>query len=213
MNEAIELGQDLTDYVLRSSEPLGPVAARIIAETGLLPQRSMQIPPDEAILLRAIVRMVKPRHILEIGTFTGLSALVMASALPEDGHITCLDISEEFTARARAAWEEAGLSNRINLIIGSALESLAHLTGPYDIVFIDADKGNYRNYVERVLPMVPSGGMLLIDNTLWDRKVIEDNDEPDTVAIREFNEWFAAHPEVDVDMLAMADGVTIGIKR
>lgn len=213
MNKAIELPQPLTDYILASSEPLGAPAHRVIEDTSAMPEWGMQISPEEAIFLRAIVRLVRPARILEVGTFTGLSSLVMAGALPEGGRITCLDVSEEFTTRARRAWEEAGVADRITLILGPALASLAELEGPYDLAFIDADKGNYRAYAKAIVPLLRSGGVLMADNTLWKRKVVGPDGDDDTTAIRSFNEWLARHPELDVEMIALADGVTLGIKR
>lgn len=213
MDNAIELPQELLDYLFASSEPVHPVLDRIIFETQAMPERSMQITPDEALFLRTIVRLVKPLRILEIGTFTGLSSLIMASALPEGGRITCLDVSEEFTSIARQAWEEAGVADRIDLILGPALESLKMLSGPFELVFIDADKGNLQAYVEAVGPMVPSGGVVMVDNTLWRRLVISDDTSPSTSTIRSFNTWFVDHPDFDVEMIGIADGLTLAVKR
>lgn len=213
MNKAVEISDEMTRYVLESSDDLGPVAHRIIAETRAMPEWSMQISPDEAVLLRAMVRLVKPLRIVEVGTFTGLSSLVMAGALPDGGRITCLDISERFTAIARQAWEDAGVADRVDLVIGPALESLAAMAGPIDMAFVDADKGNYQAYVEALVPLLRKGGMLIVDNTLWRQKVYGDNQEPDTKALRSFNAWLVQQPDLDVDMLAMADGVTVAVKR
>ncbi len=213
MDNAIELPQELLDYLFASSEPVHPVLGRVITETQEMAERSMQITPDEALFLRAMVRLVKPARILEIGTFTGLSSLIMASALPEGGRITCLDVSEEFTAIARRAWEEGGVSDRIDLILGPALETLESLSGPYELVFIDADKGNLQAYVEAVAPMVPSGGVVMVDNTLWRRLVFGDDTSPSTNTIRAFNAWLLEHPAFDVEMIGIADGLTLAIKR
>ena len=213
MNKAIELSPELTEYILASSEDLGPVAPRVIAETMRMPESSMQISPDEAIFLRAMVRLLQPMRILEVGTFTGLSSLVMAGVLPEGGRVTCLDISDEYTTKAREAWRAAGVSNRIELIIGPALETLATLEGPYDLAFVDADKENLRAYVEAIGPMLEPGAVLMVDNTLWRQKVIGPESDHNIAAVREFNGWFVEHPDFDVEMLALADGVTLGIKR
>jgi len=138
---------------------------------------------------------------------------VMASALPDDARITCLDISEEYTTVARRAWEEAGVSDRIDLILGPALDTLAQLEGPYELVFIDADKGNLQAYVELVLPLLPSGGLIMVDNTLWRQQVIQPDPSPSTLIIQRFNAWLVAHPGLDVEMIGIADGVTLAIKR
>ena len=213
MDNAIELPEELQDYIFASSEPVHSVVRRIIAETQAMPERSMQITPDEAIFLRAMVRLIRPEAILEIGTFTGLSSLIMAGALVDGGRMTCLDISDEFTAIARQAWAEAGVADRIDLIIGPALASIARLDGPFQLVFIDADKENLQAYVEAVTPKVPQGGVLMVDNTLWRRQVITDDASASTVTIRAFNQWLLTHPAFDVEMIGIADGLTLAIKK
>lgn len=213
MDNAIELPEELQDYIFASSEPVHPVVRRIIAETQAMPERSMQITPDEAIFLRAMVRLIRPDAILEIGTFTGLSSLIMAGALVDGGRMTCLDISDEFTAIARQAWAEAGVADRIDLIIGPALESIARLDGPFQLVFIDADKENLQAYVEAVTPKVPQGGVVMVDNTLWRRQVITDDASASTLTIRAFNQWLVAHRAFDVEMIGIADGLTLAIKK
>ena len=213
MDNAIELPEELQDYIFASSEPVHPVVRRIIAETQAMPERSMQITPDEAIFLRAMVRLIRPDAILEIGTFTGLSSLIMAGALVDGGRMTCLDISDEFTAIARRAWAEVGVADRIDLIIGPALESIARLDGPFQLVFIDADKENLQAYVEAVTPKVPQGGVVMVDNTLWRRQVITDDASASTLTIRAFNQWLVAHRAFDVEMIGIADGLTLAIKK
>lgn len=213
MDNAIELSDELREYIFDSSEPVHPVLRRIIDETQAMTERSMQVTPEQSIFLRAMVRLVKPQRILEIGTFTGLSSLVMASALPEGGRITCLDISEEFTAIARSAWDEAGVGDKIDLILGPALETISGLKGQYEMVFIDADKGNLQAYVEAVLPMLPIGGVVMVDNTLWRQLVVAGDPAPSTAIIQRFNAWLRDHPGFDVDMIGIADGVTLAIKR
>lgn len=213
MDNAIELSDELRQYIFDSSEPVHPALRRIIDETQAMSERSMQVTPEQSIFLRAMVRLVKPQRILEIGTFTGLSSLVMAGALPAGGRITCLDISEEFTAIARRAWHEAGVADKIDLILGPALQSIKELKGQYELVFIDADKGNLQAYVEAVLPMLPSGGVVMVDNTLWKQLVIAGDASPSTVIIQRFNVWLRDHPDFDVEMIGIADGVTLAIKR
>lgn len=213
MDNAIELSDELIDYIFGSSDPVPKGLRRVIEETQAMAERSMQITPEEALLLRSIVRLVRPNRILEIGTFTGLSSLIMASVLPEGGRITCLDISEEFTANARQVWHEAGVADRCDLIIGPALQSIATLTGPYELVFIDADKANLIPYVEAVYPLLPVGGVVLVDNTLWKQLVLGDDGSAGTRAVKAFNAWLVDHGGFDVDLIGIADGLTVAIKR
>lgn len=213
MDNAIELSDELRQYIFDSSEPVHPVLHRVIEQTQAMDERSMQVTPEQTIFLRTIVRLVRPKNILEIGTFTGLSSLVMASVLPDDARITCLDVSEEFTTVARQAWEEAGVSDSIDLILGPALDTLARLEGPFELVFIDADKGNLQAYVEAVSPMMPSGGVIMVDNTLWRQQVIQPDPSPSTLTIQRFNAWLVANSDFDVEMIGIADGVTLAIKR
>lgn len=213
MDNAIELADELRQYIFESSEPIHPVVYRVIEQTQAMDQRSMQVTPEQTILLRAIVRLVQPQNILEIGTFTGLSSLIMASVLPEGARITCLDVSEEYTSLARQAWEEAAVADRIDLILAPALETLARLKGPYELAFIDADKENLQAYVEAVAPMMPSGGVIMVDNTLWRQQVIQPDPSASTLTIQRFNAWLVQNRDFDVEMIGIADGLTLAIKR
>ncbi len=206
----------LAEYVVDHSMPPGPVHRWLVDETARrFPDRvSMQIDPEQGPLLALLVKVTGARRVLEIGTFTGLSSLWMAGALPEGGRIVCLDVSEEFTALAREAWERAGVSERIELRLAPALDSLADLEGPFDLAFLDADKENYPAYLDALVGLVRPGGIIVADNTLWYGRVIDPDDtSDDTEGIRRFNDAAAASPDLDVALLPMADGVTVMYRR
>lgn len=167
-----------------------------------------------------LVELIGARKILEVGVFTGYSSTSLALALPPDGHITACDINEEFTAVARRYWDQAGVSDKIDLRLGPALDTLDSLiaeghSGSYDLAFIDADKANYDGYYERALDLLRVGGLLLVDNVLWNGKVVEDSafDDADTAAIRTLNEKIHADPRVTISLLPIADGLTLALKR
>jgi caffeoyl-CoA O-methyltransferase len=175
----------------------------------------MQIGDDQAVLLEILARATGARRAVEIGTFTGYSSLALARGMGPDGRLLCLDVSEEWTAIARAAWEKAGVADRIELRIGPALDTLRDLpTVLFDLAFVDADKTNYSAYVEELVPRIRPGGLLLVDNTLWSGAVLDDKDETDdTVAIRAVNELIAADSRVRVVILPIGDGLTLATRR
>jgi caffeoyl-CoA O-methyltransferase len=153
---------------------------------------------------------------VEVGTFTGYSALAVARALPADGHLLCCDVSEEWTTIARKYWELAGLVDRIDLVIAPAIETLSNLPAdpPIDLAFIDADKGAYVDYYEAILPRLSDRGMILVDNTLWSGTVADPAvDEESAVALRAFNDHVLADPRSEVALLSIGDGVTIIRRR
>jgi caffeoyl-CoA O-methyltransferase len=171
----------------------------------------MQIGDDQAVLLEILARATGARRALEIGTFTGYSALALARGMGPEGRLLCLDISEEWTAIARAHWEKAGVADRIELRIGPALDTLRDLPPVlFDLAFVDADKSGYGDYYEELVPRIRPGGLLLVDNTLWGGSVLDEkNDTEDTLAIRAVNERIAADPRVRVVLLPIGDGLTI----
>ena len=192
------------------------VGRKVIEETARhYPELSrMQIHPLQGPFLALLMKLIGAKKVLEIGTFTGLSSLWMAEALPEGGHLVCCDLSEEYTAHARRAWEEAGVADRITLLIGSARDTLSRLEGPFDMAFLDADKPNYPLYLESLTQLVTSGGVIVADNTLWSGRVIDAADQtPETTGIRRFNDAVAASPDLEAVLLPFADGVTVIRRR
>jgi caffeoyl-CoA O-methyltransferase len=174
----------------------------------------MQIGPDQGALLQVLVRMLRAQRCIEVGTFTGYSALSVALALPRDGKIVCCDVSEEWTAIARRYWKKAGVAAKIDLRIAPALDTLAKLRGRYDFAFIDADKPNYWKYYERCVALLRKGGVVAIDNTLWGGSVIDPSDRSkSTVALREFNQRVAKDRRVDIALVPVGDGLTLAVKR
>jgi caffeoyl-CoA O-methyltransferase len=196
-----------------TSEP--PIFKQLAEETIATTRApQMMVGHLEGRFLKMLVAMLRPRHILEIGTFTGYSSLSMAEALPPGGRITCLDISEKHAAIARRYHREAGYADRVDIVVGPAIDSLKSLPGPFDLVFIDADKENYRNYYEDVLPKLSANGVIAVDNVLWSGRVIaEDARDADTEAIRRFNDFVAADPRVECVLLTVRDGVTLIRRR
>jgi len=215
----IQLTDALHEYLLAVSLREPPLLRRLREETAAQPSAGMQISPEQGQFMGLLARLTGARRCLEIGVFTGYSSLSVALALPEDGRIVACDVSEPWTAIARRYWREAGVEGRIDLRLGPALDTLDRLlaTGEaasYDLAFIDADKENYLGYYERVLQLLRPGGLVVVDNTLWDGRVADpENAEPDTVAIRHFNEHLAHDGRVDLSLLPIGDGLTLARKR
>ena len=211
------LTPELSDYLVEHGTPPDPVQRALIDETAALGSvAGMQIAPEQGAFLTTFTRLVGARRAIEIGTFTGYSALCIARGLPDDGALVCCDVSEEWTAIGRKAWESAGVSERIDLRIAPALETLASLPGDavFDLAFIDADKPNYANYFDALLPRIRPNGAILVDNVLWDGNVVKDDVTDDnTLAIKAFNDKVARDDRVDTVMLPLADGLTICRKR
>lgn len=204
-------------YVIDHSMTLERRHLDLIAETEHLfgDRALLQVPPEQAMLMRMLTQITHASNALEIGTFTGLSAMFIAEGLGEAGALTCLDIDPVATAVARRHWDASGIGDRIELIVGPATDSLEELSDRrFDLVFIDADKPGYVGYFDAVLPMVESGGLIVADNTLYQGKVVDESDDHRTsVALREFNAHVARHPGVEVVMLPVFDGITLIRKR
>lgn len=206
-------------YLLRTSIREPEVARRLREETQQLRNAQMQIGPDQGQFMQLLVQVIGARKTIEVGVFTGYSALWVALGLPKDGRIIACDISEEYTAVGRRYWKDAGVDQKIDLRIGPALETLDALlkeeqAGKFDFAFIDADKTNYQNYYERALKLLRTGGLIAIDNTLWSGNVANpDVHDPDTVAIRHLNEQLHRDERVTVSMLTVGDGLTLAMKR
>ncbi|HSJ29470.1 MAG TPA: O-methyltransferase, partial [Acidimicrobiia bacterium] len=167
---------------------------------------------EQGRLLHLLVKLTGATRLLEIGTFTGMSALWMARALPPDGHLLCLDVSEEWTGIARRYWARAGVDHLIDLELGPALDTLRAMTPEpaFHLAFIDADKPNYPAYLDEVVPRLHPGGLLVADNVLWSGRVVDGGDETeDTEAIRRFNRIVVDHPELEAVVLPISDGMTL----
>jgi caffeoyl-CoA O-methyltransferase len=211
------LSSELADYLVSHGTRPDAVQQALIEETATLGAvAGMQIAPEQGAFLTVLTRLIGARRAIEIGTFTGYSALCIARGLPADGRLVCCDVSEEWTAIGRRAWGAAGVADRIDLRIAPALETLAALPADttFDLAFIDADKPNYPNYFEALLPKMRDNGAILVDNVLWDGRVVKpDADDENTVAIRAFNDKVANDRRVDTVMLPIADGLTLARKR
>jgi predicted O-methyltransferase YrrM len=196
-----------------------PVQRRLRAETAALPEARMQVGPDQAALLALLARLTGTRRALEIGTFTGYSALAIAGALPEGGRLVTCDVSRGWTDLARRYWDEAGLSGRIELRLGPAVRTLAALrqgegAGAFDFAFIDADKEEYDAYYEACLDLLRPGGLLAVDNTLWSGAVADPSArDPETEAIRALNAKIRDDGRVEACLLTVGDGLTLARKR
>jgi O-methyltransferase len=205
----------LYEYVLSVSLREPDVFRELRAETARLSECEWQIAPEQGPLLAMLVELMGAKSCLEIGTFTGYSAAWVASALPAGGSITCCEVNETYAAIARKYWNQAGLTAKIDLRMGPALETLrAFPTAHFDYAFIDADKANYDAYYERCLEVVRRGGLILIDNTLWDGKVADQSvTDEDTAAIRALNAKLFTDSRVSLCFLPFADGLTLARKN
>jgi predicted O-methyltransferase YrrM len=207
------------EYLIANSLREPAILRRLREETAALPRASMQISPDHGQFMALIVQLIGARRTLEVGVFTGYSALAVALALPSGGKMVACDISEEYTGVARKYWKEAGVDHMIDLRLAPALETLRGLiaqgeTGRFDFAFIDADKTSYEGYYECAMELIRPGGLIMIDNTLWSGRVADaaENDA-DTVALRAFNQKLHADSRVSLSMLPLSDGVTLALKR
>ncbi len=207
---------DIERYAAEHTSPEPPELEAVAAETQeqFAGRAGMLTGHLEGAFLRAVVAMTGARRVLEIGMFTGYSAMAMASALPDDGRLVTLEVSEEHAALARRHIEASPWADRIEVLMGPAIESLARLDGPFDVVFIDADKTNYRNYYDAVLPKLSKRGVILIDNVLWSGRVLDASaTDDDTRAIVELNDVIVADDRVEVVLLPIRDGVSLIRRR
>jgi caffeoyl-CoA O-methyltransferase len=218
-NRSIGLDGPLYDYLLAASLREAPVLARLRAETAEHPRVNMQIAPEQGQFMALLARLTGAVRCIEVGVFTGYSSLAVALALPPGGRIVACDISPEYTAVAQRYWAEAGVADRIDLRLGPALETLDALLADgaeatCDFAFIDADKGGYLDYYERLLRLLRPGGLVAVDNTLWDGRVADEHDdEPDTRAIRAFNDRLRDDERIDLSLVPIGDGLTLARKR
>jgi caffeoyl-CoA O-methyltransferase len=212
--EGILHSLDLGRYLLDNSTQPDQILTDLVDETRrAVPERmSMQISADQGQLLTMLVQVTGARSVVEVGTFTGYSSICLARGLPPDGHLLCCDVSEEWTAIARRNWDKAGLSDRIELRLGPAADTLRSLPiePQFDLAFIDADKGGYPVYYEEILKRLRPGGLICVDNVLWSGRVADRSiTDGNTQVIRDFNEMVAADPRVTVVVLAVADGLSL----
>jgi caffeoyl-CoA O-methyltransferase len=213
------LTPELSDYVRASSEPPDDVAADLLAETAALAERgevppTFQIAQEQGTFMTALTRALGVRRAIEIGTFTGFSALCVARGLAADGRLTCLDVSEQYTAVARRYWERAGVADRIELRLGDAHETLRALPAEptFGLAFVDADKTGYPDYVEQLHPRMADNGVVLLDNTLRGGGVLAPETDDDR-AVAELNAALACDPRWETVLLPLADGLTMLRKR
>ncbi|AQY20471.1 O-methyltransferase [Streptomyces chattanoogensis] len=208
---------ELYDYVLAHNPPLDAVQRGLVEITHqrIPDMAEMQSAQEQGPLLAFLVRLIGARHIVEVGTFTGFSALSMAQALPPDGTLIACDVSEEWTAYGREAWAQAGVSDRIQLRIAPALDTLRAMPAdPHiDLVYLDADKANYIPYWEEVVPRMRPGGLIVADNVLFHGQVTDPEVTGPALAIREFNDHVRADERMEAVMLTVADGVTVARRR
>jgi predicted O-methyltransferase YrrM len=208
----------IQEYIIERTVREAPILAELRLETASMPRAGMQIGPEQGQFMALIGHLTGARRYLEVGVFTGYSALAMALSMPEDARIVACDVSEEYTAVARRYWTRAGVAGRIDLRLGPALETLDALLGsgaePFDVAFIDADKENVDNYYERCLKLVRPGGVVLVDNVLWSGAVIDPSDnDVDTAALRALVAKAGKDERVDVSLLPLCDGLLIARKR
>ena len=207
------------NYLLETSIREPEIARRLREETQQRENAQMQIGPDQGQFMQLLVQLLRAKKTIEVGVFTGYSALWVAMGLPRDGRVIACDISEEYTSVARRYWKEAGVDKKIELKIGPALETLDELirrgqAETFDFAFIDADKTNYENYYERALRLLRVGGLIAIDNTIWSGKVADPaQQDDDTVAIRRLNEKLFRDERITLSMLTVGDGLTLALKR
>jgi len=212
--QTLYLNDPLYQYLQQVSVRETPLLARLRAETQALPEARWQVAPEQGQLLALLVGLIGAQRVIEVGTFTGYSALCMAQAM-EQGQLLCCDLEGSYNAIAWRYWQEAGVAQRIELRLAPALQTLATLPAQrYDLIFIDADKANYPRYLEESLRLLRVGGLLVFDNTLWSGRVLEEQPESaDTRAIQALNLALKDDPRVDLSMLPVGDGLTLCRKR
>ena len=206
---------EIEDYASASTTPEPDLLQEVARRTEALGERSRMLTGRlEGRLLNFLVGLVQPQQVLEIGCFTGYSALSMAEALPEGGRLYTCEISREHADIAQANFDRSPFGDRIQLCFGPALDTIANLDGPFGFVFVDADKSNYPRYYEAVLPKLAEGGLIAFDNVLWSGRVLDDDDDTDdTAAIRTLNARLAQDDRVEVVMLTVRDGLTLVRRR
>lgn len=217
-NHTLNLDEGLYQYLLNISSREHPVLSELRVATRTHPRAQMQIAPEQGQFMAFLIQLTNARRTIEVGVFTGYSALAVALALPPDGQIVACDISEEYTSMGRSYWEKAGVAQKIDLRLAPAVDTLDALiacgeAGHFDFAFIDADKTGYDAYYERCLQLVRPGGLIVIDNVLREGKVAYSAEDEDTAAIQALNIKLHDDQRIDLSMLPIADGVTLVRKR
>ena len=218
-NRTISLSPNLYEYLLEVSLRESDILRRLRQETALDPRANMQIAPEQGQFMAMLVGLMGAVRALEIGVFTGYSSICIAQALPKDGLLVACDVSEQWTRVARRYWREAGLEGKIDLRLAPAVETLDGLlkegeAGRFDFAFIDADKENYGIYYERCLELLRPGGLIAVDNTLWNGAVANPDDQrSDTLAIRDFNHGIHVDDRINLSLVPIGDGLTLARKR
>ena len=217
-DRTLNLDDALYQYLLEVSLREHPVLAKLRALTHQHPLARMQISPEQGQFMALLVKLIAARRTLEIGVFTGYSALAVALALPQDGCIVACDVSREYTDVARTYWEKAGVAAKIDLRLAPAVDTLDGLiaaghAGRFDFAFIDADKTSYDAYYERCLTLLRQGGLIAIDNVLWGGRVAHPAEDDDTAAIQALNRKLHGDARIDLSLLPISDGLTLARKR
>jgi predicted O-methyltransferase YrrM len=216
--QTLNLDDRLYQYLLHASLREAPILQQLRQETAKHPMSQMQIAPEQGQFMGLLVQLMRVKKALEVGVFTGYSALVVALAMPEEGRLIACDVSEEYTSIARQYWQRAGVTHKIDLRIAPALETLDQLleqghANTFDFAFIDADKSNYDNYYERALQLVRLGGLVAIDNVLWSGRVADPTViDSRTTAIRALNQKIQQDERVSTSLVPIADGLLLAMK-
>ena len=215
----LRLDDRLYRYLLSHSLRETPSLAKLRAETASHPRVNMQIAPEQGQFMQLLVKLSGAKRAIEVGVFTGYSSLAVALALPPQGRLLACDVSEEYTAIARRHWEAAGVAHKIDLVLAPAAVTLdarlaAGEADSYDFAFIDADKTGYLGYYGRLIRLIRPGGLIAVDNTLWGGAVADPAEsEPDTLALREFNDFLLADQRIDLSLVPIGDGLTLARRR
>ena len=216
-SKGVAVTPELRAYLLDHSVPGSPAREGLVAATraAMGDWAIMQIAEEQGPFLTWLARLLGARRAVEVGTFTGLSAMCIAEGLTGDGRLTCFDVNDEFVSVGRPFWAEAGVAAKIDVVIGPAAETLAAFSTdePLDLAFLDADKGGYLTYYELLVPLLRSGGVVVFDNSLYFGEVLKDSLDPDVLAIQAVNDHVAADPRVDVVLLNVGDGLLMARKR
>jgi predicted O-methyltransferase YrrM len=214
----IAMKENVYNYMLDMSLREHPVQQELREFTGKMRNANMQIAPEQGQFMQFLVKSIGARRTLEIGTFTGYSALAVALALPEDGMVVACDFSTAYGKMAKEFWNKAGVAHKIHLRLAPALKTLDRLiengkAGKFDFAFIDADKVQYDDYYERCLTLLRPGGIIAIDNVLWSGKVASPAQDEDTMALKAINEKLRADSRIDLSMVPIGDGLSLARKR